>query len=1160
MRRINVKNYRVVTLPLLLGLSVVGLSLILARPPGVKAATTRTVNTLSDTHSNGNGNDGQPALTLREAIQFSASDDTINFSVVGTITLTSGELAIARSLTIIGPTNGSVVVSGNNASRVFNITGGTVSISNIAITIGRAAGTPGTNCEFSCSAAGPGGPGQGGGILNNANSTLFLTNCTLAGNSANGGAGGVNINVGPGGSGGGGSGGGIYNLGALKLENCTLSGNSASGGNGGDRGSGGTGANGGPASGGSLYNEYPGILTMENCTLNDNHANGGNGHAGVNSSKGGSGGNVLGGSIYNESTLTLIACTLTGNSANGGTGGEGGSSGGGAGGFALGGGVFDGGSGNYRNSIIAGDTVNGGAGGMSNLGPNGATGSTIGPDVDGPISSQGFNLIGRRDGSLGWVSSDLLGGTTDATKLNPNLGPLQPNGGPTRTMALLPGSAAINAGDDSITGPPLNLSTDQRGLARKSGSRVDIGAFEVQPVNSAPTITAAPALSRQQGSAATASTIATVNDAETPAGNLNVTVASAPIGISVTNLVNTGGTITANVAASCSATAGANTIGLQVTDGGGATATANLTVNVTANTAPTLSYNNPTAIAAGSSFTVNPVSGPADNGTVSAVVVQSISPNSFTGTLTVNSAGAVATGNAGPAGTYTITIRATDNCGATRDATFTFTVNANCPAITVNPATLPAGTSGAAYNQSFTASGGAGSVNFSQSGTLPTGMSFAGGVLSGTPTQSGNFPITVTATDANGCAGGQNYTLVVSAGPTPTPTPPPPADSVQFSADGYSVDEGAGGIAINVTRTGSTSAAATVDYATADASASAPCASATGLASQRCDYTFASGTLSFAPGEANKTFTVLVADDAYIEGGERLNLVLSNPTGVGLGIPNTAALNIQDNDPGATNGNPVDDPAFFVRQHYADFLNRAPDASGLNFWTGEIAGCGGDQQCREAKRVNVSAAFFLSIEFQNTGYLVYRTYKTSFGDLAGKPVPLTFRQLMTDTQRIGRGVIVNQGDWQAQLEANKAAFFNGWVRQPAFLARYPAGMGAADFVDALNANTGGSLTAPERDALVNQLAADNTTQGRASALRQVAENAEFTRRESNRGFVLMQYFGYLRRNPDDAPDSDFGGYGFWLSKLEQFRGNYINAEMVKAFISSTEYRGRFGSN
>ncbi len=76
-------------------------------------------------------------------------------------------------------------------------------------------------------------------------------------------------------------------------------------------------------------------------------------------------------------------------------------------------------------------------------------------------------------------------------------------------------------------------------------------------------------------------------------------------------------------------------------------------------------------------------------------------------------------------------------------------------------------------------------------------------------------------------------------------------------------------------------------------------------------------------------------------------------------------------------------------------------------------------------------------------------------------------------------------------------------------------------------------------------------------LRSFAEDADFRALESNRAFVLMQHFGYLRRNPNDAPDSDFSGYAFWLGKLNQFNGNFVNAEMIKAFIVSVEYRERF---
>jgi uncharacterized delta-60 repeat protein len=253
--------------------------------------------------------------------------------------------------------------------------------------------------------------------------------------------------------------------------------------------------------------------------------------------------------------------------------------------------------------------------------------------------------------------------------------------------------------------------------------------------------------------------------------------------------------------------------------------------------------------------------------------------------------------------------------------------------------------------------------------------------------------------------------------------------------------------------------------------------------------------------------------------------------------------------------NRIDDPQFFVRQHYLDFLNREPDASGLSFWTNEITQCGGDRQCIEAKRVNVSAAFFLSIEFQETGYLVYRMYKVAYGDLPGTPVPLTRQEFLPDTQRVGQGVVVGAPDWEQQLENNKNAFASEFVVRSRFTTAFPQGMTSEQFVDALNANAGAVLSQGERDQLVSELASGAKT--RAQVLTSVAEDADLARNEFNKAFVLMQYFGYLRRNPNDAPDADLSGYNFWLNKLNQFNGNFVNAEMVKAFITSAEYRQRF---
>ena len=280
--------------------------------------------------------------------------------------------------------------------------------------------------------------------------------------------------------------------------------------------------------------------------------------------------------------------------------------------------------------------------------------------------------------------------------------------------------------------------------------------------------------------------------------------------------------------------------------------------------------------------------------------------------------------------------------------------------------------------------------------------------------------------------------------------------------------------------------------------------------------------------------------------------MLSNPSGARLDGLHAASVTIRDS-PQAASANPSDDVRFFVRQHYLDFLSREPDDSGAQFWTNNITNCGADAGCREVRRVDTSAAFFLSIEFQQTGFLVYRMYEAAFGDLPGSLVPARRDELLPDTQWVGRGVVVGSPGWEQQLEANKDSFAQSFVSRQRFADAYPATLAPAEFVAKLNGNAGGALTQAEADALARELdAGGNTQQARAAALRRVAENAGFARREFDRAFVLMEYFGYLRRDPDD------GGYRFWLSKLEQFGGDYVRAEMVRAFIQSAEYRQRFG--
>jgi hypothetical protein len=265
----------------------------------------------------------------------------------------------------------------------------------------------------------------------------------------------------------------------------------------------------------------------------------------------------------------------------------------------------------------------------------------------------------------------------------------------------------------------------------------------------------------------------------------------------------------------------------------------------------------------------------------------------------------------------------------------------------------------------------------------------------------------------------------------------------------------------------------------------------------------------------------------------------------------------------------LNDSDFFVNQQYVDFLNRFPDQGGFDFWVSQtIPGpCGGNMECWRLRRDNTSGAFFLSIEFQATGYLAERMYKVAYGDFVGTstlggthtlPVPIIKRsEFLPDTLQLSNGVVVdpNNNAWQTVLENNKIAYANDFVARPRFTAAFPASMTAAQFVDALNANGGNPLSSTERNQLVTDLSTGAKT--RAQVVRAVAEDQDLINSEKNKAFVLMQYLGYLRRDPNSGQDTDHTGYEFWLTKLNQFGGDFHAAQMVRAFIVSGEYLNRF---
>jgi carboxypeptidase family protein len=245
--------------------------------------------------------------------------------------------------------------------------------------------------------------------------------------------------------------------------------------------------------------------------------------------------------------------------------------------------------------------------------------------------------------------------------------------------------------------------------------------------------------------------------------------------------------------------------------------------------------------------------------------------------------------------------------------------------------------------------------------------------------------------------------------------------------------------------------------------------------------------------------------------------------------------------PGSQLANPLDDEGFFVRQQYLDFLGREPEHGGWLYWSDEIARCGFDVECLRARRVAVSAAFFISDEFERTGGFIHRLYR---GGLGRQP---SFAEFIA-----ARGQLVEGPN----RETNKVNFTREFVRQPEFLERYSQATNGQTFVDALIdgiRGTSGVELSAQRGALVDAYnQGTDLNESRSLALRSAIEDASFAQAEFNRAFVLMQYFGYLRRDPDQ------GGFGFWLDVLNnREQNNYLG--MVCAFVTSTEYQQRFST-
>jgi Tol biopolymer transport system component len=367
------------------------------------------------------------------------------------------------------------------------------------------------------------------------------------------------------------------------------------------------------------------------------------------------------------------------------------------------------------------------------------------------------------------------------------------------------------------------------------------------------------------------------------------------------------------------------------------------------------------------------------------------------------------------------------------------------------------------------------------------------------------------------------------------------SSTLGFSAATYSAFEDSGRIKLPVNRAGNLNDVASCSYRTQD-----------GTATVSSDYGPALGTLRFAAGESSKIISIPLTDGGTVRSNRSFTVTLSDNEGNAtlIGGIREATVMVLDRDTNPRPKSPIDDTGYFVRQHYVDFLNREPDADGLAFWTNEIESCGADAQCREVKRINVSAAFYLSIEFQETGFFFYRF--SLLNPFATGDTP--FLATMRAVQEIGQGVFVGQPGWEDRLKSNKLAFVQRYYDDDRLVLSF--GRTNAEWIDLLfqfvNMDTGINLSPAKHDALIAGL--DNGTETRPTAFVKVLDDPDFKKALFNQVFVLMQYKGYLRRDPD--PD----GFNFWLNKLNQFNGDFISAEMVKAFITSLEYRGRFGTS
>lgn len=387
---------------------------------------------------------------------------------------------------------------------------------------------------------------------------------------------------------------------------------------------------------------------------------------------------------------------------------------------------------------------------------------------------------------------------------------------------------------------------------------------------------------------------------------------------------------------------------------------------------------------------------------------------------------------------------------------------------------------------------------------------------------------------------------------------------VQFSAASYRFSEGAGRATLVVTRGGDKSVSSTVAYQTVDDSATVPCDPTInssdgtpypqGTAYARCDYATAVATVTFAPGEESKEISISLVDDAHVEVAETLRVRLFNPKGATLDAQSIATITLDDND-GAGAPNPILNTPLFVRMHYLDFLSREPEAD--EPWSKLLDGCANpfnldpESPSVGCDRITVSRSFYGSPEFSLKGFYVFNFYRVAFGRLPA------YDEIIKDMSSV-------TGQTPADTFAQRAAFAASFSGRQEFIESY-ATLADAAFVDALLHRYGlQQITTPDpadpeggvkvvlkREDLTGRLAVTGPSAlTRAQVLRAVVESDEVKASEFNAAFVAMQYYGYLRRTPEEE------GYQDWLRVINQDPSNV--RVMIHGFMNSAEYLLRFG--